>query len=47
MSSLKAKLGILIAGLMLSGCMQATTYQAAPEASLASAVRVYVLENRV
>ena len=34
MSSLKAKLGILAAGLMLSGCMQATTYQAAPEATL-------------
>ncbi|MFL6839475.1 MAG: L,D-transpeptidase [Bradyrhizobium sp.] len=28
MSSLKAKLGILAAGLMLSGCMQATTYEA-------------------
>ena len=26
--SLKAKLGILAAGLMLSGCMQATTYEA-------------------
>jgi len=30
MRSLKAKLGILAAALMLSGCMQATTYQAAP-----------------
>jgi len=34
MSSLKAKLGILAAGLVLSGCMQATTYQPAPEATL-------------
>ena len=34
MSSLKAKFAILAAGLMLSGCMQATTYQAAPEATL-------------
>ena len=33
MSSLKVKLGILAAGLMLSGCMQATTYEAAPEAN--------------
>ena len=30
MTSLKAKLGILVAGLMLSGCMQTTSYQAAP-----------------
>ncbi len=28
MSSLRARLGILAAGLMLSGCMQATTYEA-------------------
>src|SRR6201997_5758478 len=28
MSSLKAKLAILAAGLMLTGCMQATTYEA-------------------
>src|SRR5712672_575796 len=34
MSWLKAKLGILAAGLVLSGCMQATTYQPAPEATL-------------
>ena len=34
MSSLKVMLGILAAGLMLSGCMQTTTYQAAPEATL-------------
>jgi len=27
MSSLKVRLGILAAGLMLSGCMQATTYE--------------------
>ncbi|MDU6495189.1 MAG: L,D-transpeptidase, partial [Bradyrhizobium sp.] len=26
--SLKVKLGLLAAGLMLSGCMQATTYEA-------------------
>ena len=34
MTSLKAKLGILAVGLMLSGCMQTTSYQAAPEATL-------------
>jgi lipoprotein-anchoring transpeptidase ErfK/SrfK len=34
MSSLKAKFGILVAGLLLSGCMQTATYQSAPEASL-------------
>jgi lipoprotein-anchoring transpeptidase ErfK/SrfK len=34
MSSLKVILGLLAAGLALSGCMQATTYQAAPEATL-------------
>ena len=34
MSSLKVMFGVLAAGFMLSGCMQATTYQAAPEASL-------------
>jgi hypothetical protein len=28
MSSLNVKLGILAAGLMLSGCMQATTFEA-------------------
>src|SRR4051812_21105160 len=28
MSSLKLKLGLLAAGLMLSGCMQGTTYEA-------------------
>ena len=28
MSSLTVKLGLLAAGLMLSGCMQATTYEA-------------------
>ena len=28
MSSLRVKLGILAAGLMLSGCMQATHYEA-------------------
>jgi len=39
MSWLKAKLGILAAGLVLSGCMQATTYQPAPEATLKPADR--------
>ena len=34
MSSLKVMFGVLAAGFMLSGCMQATTYQAAPEATL-------------
>jgi len=34
MSSLKVILGLLAAGFALSGCMPATTYQAAPEASL-------------
>ena len=34
MSSLKVTLGLLAASLALSGCMQATTYQAAPEASM-------------
>src|ERR1700709_2146929 len=31
MSSLKTKLGLLAAGLMLAGCMQATTYEATKE----------------
>ena len=39
MSSLMAKLGILAADVVLSGCMQATTYQAAPEATLKPADR--------
>src|SRR3984957_16898059 len=33
MSSLKVKLGILAAGLMLSGCMQATNYEATNQAN--------------
>jgi lipoprotein-anchoring transpeptidase ErfK/SrfK len=33
MSSLKLKLGLLATGLMLSGCMQATTYQEASQAN--------------
>src|SRR6201746_1103383 len=33
MSSLKTKLGLLAAGLMLSGCMQATSYEATKETS--------------
>jgi lipoprotein-anchoring transpeptidase ErfK/SrfK len=34
MPTLKILLGIVVTGLTLSGCMQATTYQAAPEANL-------------
>ena len=34
MSSLKVILGLFAVGLALSGCMPATTYQAAPEATL-------------
>src|SRR6266403_5319369 len=33
MSALKVKLGLLATGLMLSGCMQATTYQEASQAN--------------
>src|SRR5690349_16018299 len=44
--SLKAKLGILAAGLMLSGCMQATTYQPAPEASLKPADKAQLAKAR-
>src|SRR6267142_4597032 len=46
MRSLKAKLGILAAGLMLSGCMQATTYQAAPEATLKPADKTQLAKAR-
>ena len=46
MSSLKAMLGILAAGLMLSGCMQATTYQPAPEASLKPADKAQLAKAR-
>jgi lipoprotein-anchoring transpeptidase ErfK/SrfK len=48
MSSLKVKLSILAAatGLMLSGCMQATTYQAAPEASLKPADKAQLAKAR-
>ncbi|MFZ2158215.1 MAG: L,D-transpeptidase, partial [Bradyrhizobium sp.] len=46
MSSLRAKLGILAAGLMLSGCMQATTYQAAPEATLKPADKAQLAKAR-
>ena len=45
MSSLKAMLGILVAGLMLSGCVQ-TTYQAAPEASLKPADKAQLAKAR-
>ena len=46
MSSLKALLGMLAAGLMLSGCMQATTYQPAPEASLKPADKAQLAKAR-
>jgi lipoprotein-anchoring transpeptidase ErfK/SrfK len=46
MSSLKAKLGILAAGLMLSGCMQATNYQPAPEATLKPADKAQLAKAR-
>lgn len=46
MSSLKAKLGILAVGLLLSGCMQATTYQAAPEANLKPADKAQLAKAR-
>ncbi len=46
MPSLKALLGILVTGLALSGCMQATTYQAAPEANLKPADKVQLAKAR-
>ena len=46
MSSLKAKFAILAAGLMLSGCMQATTYQSAPEATLKPADKAQLAKAR-
>jgi len=46
MSSLKAFLGILAAGLTLSGCMTATTYQAAPEANLKPADKAQLSKAR-
>jgi len=47
MSSLKAKLGILAAGLLLSGCMQTTaTYQPAPEATLKPADKAQLAKAR-
>ena len=46
MTSLKAKLGILVAGLMLSGCMQTASYQAAPEATLKPADKVQLEKAR-
>ena len=46
MSSLKVKLGMLAAGLMLSGCMQATSYQAAPEATLKPADKAQLAKAR-
>jgi lipoprotein-anchoring transpeptidase ErfK/SrfK len=46
MRSLEAKLGILAAALMLSGCMQTTTYQAAPEATLKPADKTQLAKAR-
>ena len=46
MSSLKVTLGILAAGLMLSGCMQATSYQPAPEATLKPADKAQLAKAR-
>jgi lipoprotein-anchoring transpeptidase ErfK/SrfK len=46
MSCFRTKLGLLAAGLMLSGCMQATTYQAAPEATLKPADKVQLAKAR-
>ena len=46
MTSLKAKLGILAAGLLLSGCMQTTSYQAAPEATLKPADKAQLAKAR-
>src|SRR4249919_4384431 len=46
MSSLKVMFGVLAAGLMLSGCMQATTYQAAPEATLKPADKAQLAKAR-
>jgi lipoprotein-anchoring transpeptidase ErfK/SrfK len=46
MPSLKALLGILAAGLTLSGCMQATNYQAAPEANLKPADKAQLAKAR-
>src|SRR2546430_11262292 len=46
MSSLKVILGLLAAGLALSGCMPATTYQAAPEATLKPADRAQLAKAR-
>jgi lipoprotein-anchoring transpeptidase ErfK/SrfK len=45
MSSLKAMLGTLVVGLMLSGCVQ-TTYQSAPEASLKPADKAQLAKAR-
>jgi len=46
MTSLKAKFAILVAGLMLSGCMQTTSYQAAPEANLKPADKAQLAKAR-
>ena len=42
----KAKLVVLAAGLMLSGCMQATTYQAAPETAMKPADKAQLAKAR-
>src|SRR3989440_9752047 len=46
MSSLKATLGILFAGLMLAGCQTVATYQAAPEANLKPADKAQLAKAR-
>jgi lipoprotein-anchoring transpeptidase ErfK/SrfK len=46
LSPFRTKLGLLAAGLMLSGCMQATTYQAAPEATLKPTDKVQLAKAR-
>ena len=47
MSSLKVIFGLLAGGLALSGCMPATTYQAAPEATLKPSDNLSTLVARV
>src|SRR3979490_583885 len=46
MSSLKVKLGILAAGLMLSGCMQATTYEATNQTNFKPRDKEYLAKIR-
>jgi lipoprotein-anchoring transpeptidase ErfK/SrfK len=46
MSSLKVKFGILAAGLMLSGCMQATTYEATNQTNFKPRDKEYLAKIR-